>query len=171
MARWLLEPFWLAGGFHADAVIGGAEVAVADVHVLAAINIQRVGVGKRQIVINGQVLNKHLVAAHQMRGPHRRVADGDVANAYLLAAFQHQHARAHGFRLAVALSIGILREPGAGPARQAAFTAERNVVSVARINQRHAGKFGDGLRQFSRIICRIGARQQARPGFQMQGKV
>ena len=171
MARWLLEPFRFAGGFHADAVIGGAEVAVADMHVLTAVDIQRVGVGERQIVINGQVLDKHLVAAHQMRRPHRRVADGDITDAHLLAAFQHQHARAHGFRLAVALGIGALRKPGAGPTRQAAFTAQRNVVGVARINQRHAGQFGDGLRQLSRIILGARARQQARPGFQVQGKV
>ncbi len=167
----LLELFWLAGRFDTDAIIGSAEVAIANVHMLAAVDIQRIGVGQRQIVIDGQILDEYLIAAHQMRGPHRRIADGDITNAHLLAAFQHQHARAHGFRLAITLLIGALREPGARAPRQTAFAAERNVMSVARINQRHTGEFSNGLRQLRRIILSVRAGQQTRAGLQMQGKV
>lgn len=62
--------------------------------VLATVDIERIGVGERQVIINGDVPDKNVVAAHQMSGPHRRVMQGNILQAYLFAAFKHHQSRA-----------------------------------------------------------------------------
>ncbi|MNC61125.1 hypothetical protein D3C75_1110500 [compost metagenome] len=74
-----------------------------------------------------------MATADQMRGPHRRVAQGDICDPHLLAAFEHQHSRAVGFRLAIALSIRLWGKPGAGVTVDAACTAEGKVMRIAGV--------------------------------------
>ncbi len=60
----------LQGCFNANRIVSGAEVAVANQHGLAAVDIQRVRVGQRHGVINGQMVNVYMAAADKVHRPH-----------------------------------------------------------------------------------------------------
>ena len=112
-----------------------------------------------------------MVAAHQMRGPHRRVAQGDIRQAYLFAPFQHQQAWALGFWLTIPLVIHLCGKPGRGVAVDATRTAERQVARIAGVDERHARQLGCALGFCGVVIIHILAGEQARARFQMQGEI
>ncbi len=156
------------GGFDTDGIVGGAEIAVADKHRFAAVDIQRIGVGHRHGVVDGEVIDMHMAAAHQMDRPHRCLHQRKAGQRHLLTIFKHNQAWPVSVRQAIALRIPLSGKPGVTLTINAAGAAEGDIALAQRIEQHVVGFLRAAQRLHRLIVSQLLAGDQHRTRVEMQ---
>ena len=100
-------------GLQADAVIPAHDVAVADAHVTAAVQVDAVVIGQAQIILDVDRVDGDVLAAGQAQRPQRPILQGHVAQGDLVTADQENGEGAFGLHfMDVAAAFGDELLPG-----------------------------------------------------------
>ena len=165
------------GGLDHDGVVGAADDAAADDHVLAAVRVDAVVVRAALVVLDADTVDQHIPAARHVQGPEGGVTEGHALHGEVSHVLQKAHARTvaphlQGAFVAAAVIV-VLVEDLPPAAVDAAKAGDGHILRVPREEEAAALPAGVPvvvLKAAHEIghVRRVKAGNELRSGFKMQ---